>query len=387
MSVAILFDADIKNGGSYHMSINNLLELKKNFNRNNLNCVILTHESNSELERLNINYQIIKITFFDYIFLLLRNIILINNIIIRLNLSSAFEKKLLKKNISLVIFLFISYKSYLLKKIKFTSAVLDVCHRDFPYFKEVRGIVYLVREYLNKNILPLSSLVITDSDFLKKKIVNFYNLNSNSIISIPYIPSSLIVNNKNISLRYIKKKYNIKNSFFFYPAQFWYHKNHIIILKAVKKLKERKININCIFCGRDKGNLKFIRNKILEYGISKNVKIFDYLKDKEVFAFYKICKALIMPTYFGPTNMPPVEAWYLDVPVVYSSNLKNHGKNAALYFNPNSVDELIQALKSLDSGEIKKKLIQNGRKRLKEIIEERNSGISLFVKKIKNLIK
>jgi hypothetical protein len=85
--------------------------------------------------------------------------------------------------------------------------------------------------------------------------------------------------------------------------------------------------------------------------------------------------------------MPPVEAWYLDVPVVYSSYLKNHGKNAALYFNPNSADELIQALKSLDSGEIKKKLILNGRKRLKEIIEERNSGISLFVKKIKNLIK
>ena len=81
MSIAILFDADIKNGGSYHMSINNLLEIKKNFNRNNLNCVILTHESNSELERLNIDYQIIKITFFDYIFILLRNIILINNII------------------------------------------------------------------------------------------------------------------------------------------------------------------------------------------------------------------------------------------------------------------------------------------------------------------
>ena len=36
MITGILFDADIRNGGSYQMSINNLLELKKSFSNSNL---------------------------------------------------------------------------------------------------------------------------------------------------------------------------------------------------------------------------------------------------------------------------------------------------------------------------------------------------------------
>jgi hypothetical protein len=89
-----------------------------------------------------------------------------------------------------------------------------------------------------------------------------------------------------------------------------------------------------------------------------------------------------MPTYFGPTNIPPVEAWYLDVPVVYSTNLKNHGKEAALYFAPDSEDELIHQLKKLDSLSVKNNLVLNGQKRLKEIIKERNENIEKFIKEI-----
>jgi hypothetical protein len=86
-----------------------------------------------------------------------------------------------------------------------------------------------------------------------------------------------------------------------------------------------------------------------------------------------------MPTYFGPTNIPPVEAWSLNVPVIYSSYLKKHGKNAALYFDPNSEDELIKALKDLDSIKLKKKLLIAGKRRLIEIQNERKKGISLFI--------
>jgi glycosyltransferase involved in cell wall biosynthesis len=128
--------------------------------------------------------------------------------------------------------------------------------------------------------------------------------------------------------------------------------------------------------------LKYIKKKIIEYKINENIKILDYVEDEELLILYKLCKALVMPTYFGPTNIPPVEAWYLDVPVVYSTNLKNHGKEAALYFSPDSEDELIHQLKNLDSLSVKKNLVLNGQKRLKEIIKERNENIEKFIKEI-----
>jgi hypothetical protein len=380
MITGLLFDADIKNGGSYQMSINNLIELRNSFSNSNLKLVILTHKKNYILDNLNIDYQIIKLSIFDYIYIFLINFFLFKNLFKKFNIFSIFEKKLIKKNINLVVFLFTSYKSFLLKKVKYTSTVLDICHREFPKFKEVGNFkTFFFREYLNKKILPLSYLIITESQDLKEKIVKFYKLDFNKIISIPNISSKLMNGKKNYLINNIKKKYNIKNNFYFYPAQFWEHKNHIIILKCVQKLNKKGINLYFIFCGRDKGNLKFIRKKISEYKINSNIKILNYIEDKDVWALYKLSKALVMPTYFGPTNIPPVEAWSLNVPVIYSSYLKNHGKNAALYFDPDSEDDLIKALNNLDSIKLKKKLLIAGKRRLIEIRNERKKGISLFI--------
>ena len=385
MTVAILFDANINNGGSYQMSINNLLEFKKNFEKENINFVILTHKNYKILDELNIEYQIIKMTIFDYIFIFLRNIPFVNKFFDKSLFVSIFEKKLLRKKISLMIFLSTSYKAFLLKKIKFISTVIDVCHREFPNIKEVSGKVFFVREYLNKNILPLSCLIITESAMLKTRIFEFYKIKQNKIISIPNTPSNLITKNKNVSLQKIKNKYNIDSKFYFYPAQFWSHKNHIIILEAIKKLKDKKVNINFIFCGRDKGNLNFVKKNILDLKIKDNIKILDYVENDDVYGLYKLCEALVMPTYFGPTNIPPVEAWSLGTPVIYSSYLSNHGKNAALYFDPNSSDELIEAIAKLHVFNVKQNLILNGKKRLIDIMKENAQGHSLFIKQIKLL--
>jgi glycosyltransferase involved in cell wall biosynthesis len=386
MSIAILFDADIKNGGSYQMSINNLLQFKKNFTKANLDFIIFTHKKDATLDKLKINYNIIKLSLFDYIFIFFRNIYLINYLINRSHLVSNFEKKLLKKNISVIIFLFTSYKAFLLRKINFTSVVLDVCHREFQNFPEVRGKVFIVREYLNNKILPLSTLVITESDFLKNLINKFYNIDLNKIIPIPNIPSKLMFYSKKKSSNFVKKKFKTTSDFYFYPAQFWYHKNHAIILEAIKKIKSINKNINFIFCGRDKGNLQYIKNKILEYKINDNVKIYDYVTNEKLLFLYKSCKALIMPTFFGPTNIPPVEAWFLGVPVAYSSYLVNHGKNAALYFDPYSSEELVNVLLKLEISSLRKMLILKGRKRFKQINRENLKGHKLFVKNIKSLI-
>ena len=77
-----------------------------------------------------------------------------------------------------------------------------------------------------------------------------------------------------------------------------------------------------------------------------------------------------MLTYFGSTNIPLVEAQSLGTPVIYSSYLSNHGKNAALYFDPNSSDELIDAITKLQVFNVKQNLILNGKNRLINIMKE-----------------
>jgi glycosyltransferase involved in cell wall biosynthesis len=393
MAIAILFDAIRRNGGSYQMSINNLLTLINNFEKKKIKCIVLTHKKNLTLRQLKIKYRIIKITKRDFFYVFVKKFLLLENLFNKFDLKSEFEKKLLKQNVNMLFFLFTSWKAFLLKKINFTTTVLDTCHLDFKgkkKFKEISLAVFLFREYLNKKILHKAYRVITESEDLKKKIVYLYNLNPDSIISIPNLPSIFLKKKLKISIKK-NMKINSFDSFYFYPAQFWEHKNHILILKAVKQLKSKKKNINFIFCGKDKGNLKKIYEKIYEYGIEENIKIFKYLKDGELLALYRQCKAMIMPSFFGPTNIPPVEAWSLRVPVGYSSLNRNHGKTAAIYFHPESTDQLINAILKLEILSIRKKLIKIGKKRIKEIKFENNynheklsSEISIFLKNKKD---
>ena len=386
MIKAILFDAIRQNGGSYQMAINNLISIIKNFKKKKIEYIILTHENNLDLDKFRIKYQIIKITKWDYFFLLLRNIKFLNFLLKKLEVESSFEKYLLKNNINLIIFSLISWKSLLLNKINFTTTVLDTCHNDFygkKKFKEISLIIYMVREYLYKSILPISYRIITESTELKKKIIKLYGLKANSIVSIPNLPSMLFKDIKKINkAKNIRKKYNITKEFYFYPSQFWEHKNHEIILKCIKKFKSKKREVNFIFCGRDKGNLRYIKNKIAEYKIEKNIKILGYVKDDELLELYKICKALVMPSYFGPTNIPPVEAWYLNIPVIYSSLNAKHGLDAAMYFDPESVNQLTKSIENLDNKSLRKKLISKGRNRLRTIKKENIHGHLKFASDI-----
>ena len=58
--------------------------------------------------------------------------------------------------------------------------------------------------------------------------------------------------------------YDLPKKFFFYPAQYWPHKNHIYLVDGLEvALKELKFEISAVFCGSDKGNLNFVQNHLI----------------------------------------------------------------------------------------------------------------------------
>ena len=117
MKTAILFDAVRTNGGSYQMSINNLITLRDNLQKNNIKPIILTHNKNVDLNKLKFKYEVVNLSFSDYLIVILHNIPLLKFFFIKIFLTSPFEKKLLKKNINLVVFSIASWNLFLLKKI------------------------------------------------------------------------------------------------------------------------------------------------------------------------------------------------------------------------------------------------------------------------------
>jgi len=157
--------------------------------------------------------------------------------------------------------------------------------------------------------------------------------------------------------RYITSLSLVSRRYFFYPAQFWPHKNHLVILLALFNLvlKQDSVladNLKIVFCGSDRGNLRSIKQYATELGIADRVLFLDFVSTDKLNFLYSSCLALIYPSFFGPDNLPPLEAMMhkttvlaADVPGV-REQLHRHAK----YFNPNDYVQLSALMKELIIG-------------------------------------
>ena len=84
-----------------------------------------------------------------------------------------------------------------------------------------------------------------------------------------------------------------------------------------------------------------------------------------------------MPTYSGPTNIPPWEAFKMEVPVFYSDihNIRKIYLDAVYYIDPFDPETMVAGIKDLiNNNELKNKLVENGRKLLSSIDVNKEFG-------------
>ena len=223
-------------------------------------------------------------------------------------------------------------------------SVHDLMHRYEPKFKEASSFLrFFYREKLYRLIAKNSQTIIVDSNLGKKHFIESYNITDSNFVKIlPFIAPSYIYD----SLDYDNNSFDRGNNIF-YPASFWPHKNHINLLKAFLLLKEEGYSFKLILCGKKNSFRRKIESFIIKNRISEFVEIYDYLSVSELINFYKKSHALIMPTFFGPTNIPPIEALLFNCPIIVSNNyaMPEQFEEAAIYIDPNSVHSIVNGIK------------------------------------------
>ena len=160
-------------------------------------------------------------------------------------------------------------------------------------------------------------------------------------------------------------KFNIKaQEYLFYPAQFWAHKNHVAILDAILKLKENGLKMKAVFSGSDKGNKEYIQTLAKKMGIDDSIVFAGFVSREELIALYRNAFALSYASFFGPENLPPLEAFALGCPAIVASaiGMKEQLGDAALYFNPENPEELFNQVLALSNPDLRNNLIEKGKK-------------------------
>jgi glycosyltransferase involved in cell wall biosynthesis len=251
--------------------------------------------------------------------------------------------------------------------VPFIATVLDLEHRKQPYFPEVSvtGWTWDERERAYRAVLPRASFIITGTQVGKEEIVHYYGVNPNNVKVVPFPVPPRESGEARLDFRVLLKKYRIDGDFLLYPAQFWPHKNHVNLLKALDIIVRRLgLRLNLVFTGSDKGNRQHVQEKILELELSDQVFDLGFVSRKELNALYEGALALVFPSFFGPDNIPPLEAFALQCPVLASriAGAEEQLSGAALLFdptNPADIADKILAIRS-DPG-LRKKLTTEGR--------------------------
>lgn len=259
-------------------------------------------------------------------------------------------RKILKaSNIKLMYYL--QQTTILDSSFPFVSTNWDIGHRSTFSFPElIENREFENRDYFYQNILPKALMIICESETGKKELMEYTRIGGHKIRVMPIFAGNVCSLEISVGrMNNILKKIGVKrNYYFYYPAQFWAHKNHLGLLKAFKLFVNQIDNkYKLVLSGSDKGNRLYVERIIDEMGIAENVIILGFITEEEVYSLYRNATCLVMASHFGPTNMPPIEAMELGCPVA-CSDLGGHreilGENAAYFdsFNEISIFKAIE---------------------------------------------
>jgi glycosyltransferase involved in cell wall biosynthesis len=293
----------------------------------------------------------------------------------RLKLVSPFESRLLRQGCDLLYFLTPSARAKTLQRLNYVATVWDLCHRDTPEFPEVREFEqFRIREHLYRGLLPPAVAILTDSSRLADAAARRYGVDRERFVPMPFAASAFLDPGISIDKATVLRKYGLEEGYFFYPAQFWAHKNHVRILEALALLGARGQRLRAAFAGSNQGRRAHVEQLVEAHGLRDQVRILGFVPSEDMRGLYEGCGAVVMPTYFGPTNIPPLEAWLVGRPLIYSNCCREQAEDAALCVDPDSAADLAEAMLACSDTATRERLISAGAARLRQIEQQRKDA-------------
>ena len=217
--------------------------------------------------------------------------------------------------------------------VPYAFTVWDLAHREHPYFPEVSitGWKWDKREATYADMLPRASYVVIGNEVGRELVRFLYRIPQERILAIGMpTPKTDVAASPALAAQ-------LPRPYLFYPAQFWPHKNHVNALLALRAIRNRHgLDLDLVFTGSDQGNLDYVRSVAEREGLSDNVHFLGFVADSDLAGLYAGAFALFYLSFFGPDNLPPLEAFARGCPVI-ASDIAGHRAqlgDAALFADP-----------------------------------------------------
>jgi glycosyltransferase involved in cell wall biosynthesis len=157
----------------------------------------------------------------------------------------------------------------------------------------------------------------------------------------------------------VRKKFDLPDRFVVAPNQFWRHKNHLGVLRALRILKDRGTPVHCVFTGllhdaRDPGNdyLSQVLQAIASEGVREHISLLGFVSREDLISLMRTAALVLQPSFSEGWSTSVQDAKALGRPVL-CSDLPVHREQAPAslgFFSPADPADLADKLATAFSG-------------------------------------
>jgi|SRR5271168_2245914 len=141
----------------------------------------------------------------------------------------------------------------------------------------------------------------------------------------------------------VRSRYGLPRRFLLYPAQLWHHKNHIVLLKALKQIEsQHRLRIPLVLTGGKYSSA----SRVLTYIAEQSMDYVHYLGRvafTDLVGLYQQAAYLVMPSLHESNSLPVLEAAAAGTPILASRIPPNEELARVLrvnLFDPGDQEEL-----------------------------------------------
>lgn len=282
--------------------------------------------------------------------------------------------------------IFFSPTHYLPIFVPFKSvvSVLDVSYLQYPALFKKRDLYQL--NNWTKFSVKKANKIFTISKASKNDIIRVYQVPAEKIVvTYPGIKGVSSSKYQVVSMDVIRKKYGIKGDYILFVGTIQPRKNIARLIEAFSKISNIKnliSKISLIIVGKKGWLYEGILEAPKKFNIQNQVKFLDFVSNEDMPALYKHALFFILPSLYEGFGLPVLEAMKYGCPVITSniSSLPEAGGEAALYVNPESVEDIVSKMQLLIKDENKRReMVEKGYKQAKKFSWEKTAKETLEV--------
>lgn len=265
-------------------------------------------------------------------------------------------------------------------------AIMDVSFLRFPETFAKKDLLQLTN--WTKYSVRKASRIFTISQASKNDILERYGVSDeNVVVTYPGLRDIVSLRPDVYEKQMTHTKLGIKGDYFLFVGTLQPRKNIVRLIEAYSQLRKKKKipeDVQLVIVGKKGWLFEDIITAPEKYGVTDEVKFLEFVSDEDLPLLYKNAIAFVLPSLYEGFGLPVLEAMNYGCPVITSnvSSLPEAGGDAAIYVNPESVEDIASKMEKVAGDrQLRREMIEKGKTQVKKFSWDTSAEKTLEVLK------